>query len=247
MKPLVFFDLETTGTNVAKDRIVELGGVKIRPEAEEEFRIRFNPGIPIPEEATAVHGITDDDVKDLDPFAMRARILYDAFFKGSDLGGYNVLNFDIPLLWEEFNRAGIYWDLANVNVLDPCRIYRLKEERTLANAAQFFCNVDFTGEAHDATADAKMARTVLEAQKRFYPDLGAMTPEALSEFCGTRDRVDIAGKIVRNKSGVAVYAFGKAKDVPVVVDRSYGEWMLRSDFSEQTKGVIRRLLNGSLK
>lgn len=248
MTPLLYFDTETTGTNVAKDRIVELAiyvDDETWDEDERPLRLRFNPEIPIPEEATAIHGIRNGDVQDAPPFHAWARELYH-IFQGRDLAGYNILNFDVPILWEEFHRARIQWDLTGINIIDACKIFRTKEERTLEYAARFYCDSDH-GAAHTAMADVLMTRRVFLAQRERYKDLAEMTKAELSRFCGTEDRVDLAGKIVRNKEGVPVYAFGKSKDLPVLRDPSYAEWMIRSDFPENTKLVLRDILKGKIK
>lgn len=249
-RPLVFFDLETTGTDPAKDRIVELAMVKYRrPKAgglanHEILTSLIRPPCPIPPAATAVHGITDVDVKDKPAFLTVAGQYHD-FVKGCDLAGYNLRGFDIPCLWEEFCRAGIVWDLDGICIIDAGEIFKKKEERTLEAAMRFFCGQEHIG-AHGAAADCHATAAVLIAQIKRYADLMTMDRAALDKASRHDDdtRVDLAGKIRRNEQGEPVYAIGKAKGVRVVDDPGFGHWMLRNDFGEETKRCIRKLLEG---
>lgn len=246
MKPLVFFDIESTGVDVAKDRIVSIcfhrfAEFRDIPNARTTWASLFNPGIPIPPEATECHGITDEMVMFEPDFKDLAETVH-AIVRGVDLAGYNLINFDIPLLWEELYRAGIEWDLAGVRVIDAGNIFKKKEERTLSAAVKFYC-----GHEHDSahTADGDVAATVkvLGAQLARYPDLGAMDIDKLAEFSQFDKRADLAGKIVLNEAGDPVYNIGKSKGVRVVDDPGFGIWMLGKDFSEQTKQLLRKLLN----
>lgn len=246
-KPIVFFDIESTGVDVAKDRIVSLymrkdlcsiGGVR------QVWKHLINPGILIPPEATKVHGITDEMVKDCPTFKDVAAEFYN-FLIGADIAGFNLINFDVPMLWEEFNRAGIDWSLAGVHIVDAGNIFKKKEERTLSAAMKFYCGKDHD-QAHDASGDVEATSEVLSAQLGRYADLGQMDIKALAEFSAFDKRIDLAGKIVRNESGVPVYSFGKSKGTPVMDNQGFAHWMLGQDFSSQTKTVVRSILLGQL-
>jgi DNA polymerase-3 subunit epsilon len=241
-RPLVFIDTETTGTNTATDRVVSLAIVRIEVDGSNStYDWVFNPERPIPPEATKIHGITDAMVSASPSFGQRAIDIL-GHLKGCDLAGFCCRDFDIPLLWEEFYRSGIAWDLQGVHVIDAGVIFKKKEERTLSAALKFYCNRDHT-KAHGALADAQATADVFERQMLNYTDLGAMPIEDLATFCaGDEQRIDLAGKIVRGKDGRPAYAIGKAKGVAVVDDRGFGQWMLRNDFGEQTKMVLRALL-----
>ena len=168
--PIIFLDLETTGIDIVKDRIVELSLVKVMPDGTKEVKTRrINPGMPIPEAATAIHGITDDDVKDCPRFEQVAKSLA-AYIKGSDLGGYNSNRFDIPMLAEEFLRAGVDIDLKKRKFVDVQTIFHKKEQRTLSAAYKFYCDSDLEG-AHSAEADTLATYEVLQAQLDRYDDL----------------------------------------------------------------------------
>jgi DNA polymerase-3 subunit epsilon len=245
MKPLLYFDLETTGTDVTKDRIIELALVIEEGSETWGTTMRFNPGIPIPAEATETHGITDQMVAHCASFGDHAKSIH-RMFQGCDIAGYNVAQFDIPLLWEEFHRAGVVWDLNGVNIIDACKIYREKEPRTLEAAAKYYLGEEHT-EAHQAAGDVEMTRRVLTAQRARYEDLRTMDNAALAVFCGTHRNVDVAGKIVRNDDDVPCFAFGANKGVPINKNRNYAEWMLRSEFPNHTKMVLRKILYGGAK
>lgn len=242
-RPLCFFDIESTGTDVARDRIISLAVKKFLPDGESHgLQFIVNPGMPIPAESSKIHGFTDDIVKDLPPFKTKAAPLFD-FILACDLAGYNCLNFDVPLLYEEFARCGITWDLAGVRIIDVGNIFKKKEERTLEAAVKFYCHRQME-HAHNAVADVEATADVLDGQLTAYTDLAAMSVEKLAEFSRFDDRIDLAGKIVRNAQGEAVYNFGKVKDVRVIDDRGFGEWILRNDFTQNTKDVVRRILKG---
>lgn len=241
MKPIVFFDEETTGTDVCKDRIVQLATLKIFHSLNDEGErknILINPGIPIPPEATAVHGITDEMVKDSPPFAMYAKGIA-AYLSGCDLAGYNIVRFDVPLLAEEFERCGITWPEPGTKYFDACNIFKGKEERTLGAAVQFYCNRAH-GEAHDALGDVLATRDVMVAQMRKYEDLADY--EAYNKFCTNPKAVDLAGKIELNDAGEPCFAFGKNKGKPVKSDGGYVSWMLGGDFPSSTKKILRQIM-----
>lgn len=238
--PIIFLDLETTGIDVSRDRIVEISLVKVLPAGGREVKTRrVNPEMPIPAEASAVHGIFDDDVKDEPPFRALAKSLA-VWMEGCDLGGYNSNRFDIPILVEEFLRAGVDVDFKKRKTVDVQNIFHQKEKRTLEAAYKFYCDKDLEN-AHSAEADVVATWEVLEAQLDRYPDL-ENDIAWLSEF-STRDTcVDYAGRVVLDEKGVEVFSFGKHKgrSVADVFQRepSYYSWMMDGDFPAYTKKVI---------
>ena len=239
-RPLVFFDLETTGVDTAKDRIVEISMVKVMPNGDEIVRTRLiNPQMHIPEDATAVHGITDEDVKDQPTFAQIAKSL-SLFIEGCDFGGFNSNRFDLPMLVEEFLRAGVDVDFKNRKFIDVQNIFHKMEQRTLVAAYKFYCDKDLT-DAHSAEADTKATYEVLKAQLDRYPDL-QNDVAALAEFSARGETADYAGRIAYNEKGEEVFNFGKYKGVKVseVFQRepSYYDWMMKGDFPLYTKKVI---------
>ena len=240
-RPIVFFDLETTGVDTAKDRIVEISMVKVMPDGEEIVKTRkINPGIHIPEEATAIHGITDEDVKDCPTFAQIARSL-EQFIAGCDFGGFNSNRFDLPMLVEEFMRAGISVDFKRRRFVDVQNIFHKMEQRTLVAAYKFYCDKDLTN-AHSAEADTLATLEVLQAQLDRYPDDLKNDIGFLAEFSCRDQNVDYAGRIVYNDKGVEVFNFGKHKGRSVSevfrTEPSYYSWMMNGDFPQYTKKVI---------
>ena len=239
-RPIVFFDLETTGVDTAKDRIVEISMVKVMPDGEEIIKTRrINPQMHIPEDATAVHGITDEDVKDAPTFAQIAKSL-SQFIEGCDFGGFNSNRFDLPMLVEEFLRAGVDVDFKKRKFIDVQNIFHKMEQRTLVAAYKFYCNKDLT-DAHSAEADTRATYEVLKAQLDRYSEL-QNDVAALAEFSSRGETVDYAGRIVYNDKGEEVFNFGKYKGVKVseVFQRepSYYDWMMNGDFPLYTKKVI---------
>ena len=175
------------------------------------------------------------------PASPPSRHIFD-FFAGCDVGGFNIINFDVPLLCEEFARAGFDWPTDDVRKIDACSIYRIKESRTLTAAMRFYCNEEMEG-AHDAGNDVRATAKVLAAQLEQYEDLAAMSPAELEAFCtGGVINVDVAGKIVLDANGIPVYAFGKDKGLSVQKNPGFAEWMLGKDFPANTKAVIRKLI-----
>lgn len=245
MNKIIFFDLETTGVEITKDRIVEIGCVKMYSDftlVEEPKKYRFNPGVNIPEEATAVHGITNEMVANEPPFAARASALY-SYLKDCVLGGYNIISFDVPLLSEEFARCGITWPEPGQKIVDAFNIFREKEKRDLTSAYKFYCGKQLEG-AHDALNDVTATAEVFRAMVTKYEDLTEMSLEQIHDFCqGQYPFVDVAGKIVL-KEGVPVYSFGKDKFKSVVDNPGFGRWMLNQDFPTNTKNVIISLIGG---
>ena len=256
--PLLFFDIESTGLNVASDRIVEISLVKVSPGAPGEPNKvevktrRINPTIPIPAEAQAIHGISDEDVKDCPTFRQIAKSLA-RFMEGCDIAGYNSLKFDIPMLAEEFARAknegvNVDFDFRKRKLIDVQNIFHKKEQRTLKAAYKFYCGQNLDN-AHSAEADTMATYEVLEAQLDRY---GADEEEPLRNdvdylakySCQTRS-VDFAGRIVLNDKDVPVFNFGKHKGQPVteVLKRepSYYSWMMDGDFTLDTKQQLTKI------
>lgn len=242
--PIVFFDLETTGLDIANDRIVEIAYIKVYPNGNEEsFTYRINPGMPIPADATAVHGITDEDVKDCPTFKEMAKKIA-ADFKGADLAGYNSARFDLPMLAEEFLRADVDIDLSTRKMVDVQTIFHKKEQRTLSAAYKFYCKADLT-DAHAAMADTQATYEILKAQLDVYPDL-QNDMAFLADYTCTSKNVDFAGRIVYNDKGVEVINFGKYKGQSVADvlqnDPGYYGWIMGADFPLTTKQAFTRLL-----
>lgn len=241
--PLVFFDLETTGTNINADRIVEICYLKVYPNGNEEAKtMRINPGMHIPEEASAVHGIFDEDVKDCPTFKEVARnIARD--IEGCDLAGFNSNRFDIPVLAEEFLRAGVDVDLGRHKFIDVQVIFHKMEQRTLSAAYKFYCGKDLE-DAHTAEADTRATYEVLMAQLDRYPDL-KNDVAFLSEYSSFNRNVDFAGRMVYNDAGVEVFNFGKYKGTSVAEvlkkDPGYYSWILNSDFTLNTKAMLTKI------
>jgi DNA polymerase III subunit epsilon len=239
-RPLVFFDLETTGTDIARDRIVQISVLKLQPDAREEVRTRLiNPGIPIPASATAVHRITNEAVAEAPKFPDIAKGLAE-LFRGADIAGFNSNRFDIPILVEEFGRCSIPFPDPEAKLVDVQVIYHRKEERTLAAAYKFYCSKTLEG-AHDAEADVRATVEVFREQLEKYDDIGT-TLEELHRYSNSDSIVDYARKLMRNDKGEVVYAFGKNRGKRVLDDPGYAEWMLGGDFPESTKNVLRTLL-----
>ena len=242
-RSLVFFDLETTGVNVGTDRIVEISLLKLNPDGSRASKTwRINPGIPIPAGATKVHGITDEDIKDAPKFSEAAGEIR-TFLEHSDLAGYNVLKFDLPLLAEEFSRIGFDFSVEEKAIVDVQNIFHKMEQRTLSAAYKFYCDKDLTN-AHTAEGDTEATYEVLIAQLERYEKLPNDVP-ALHKFSTSQRNVDLAGRIIFNESGVEVFNFGKHKGKAVseifLKETSYYDWMMNGDFPANTKSVITRL------
>jgi DNA polymerase-3 subunit epsilon len=241
-RPLVFFDCETTGTDITNDRIVEISLVKLHPDNREEVNtFRINPGIPIPLEATAIHGIKDEDVKDKPTFSELSEISL-GILSNSDLCGYNLLKFDFPLLKMEFARNNIEFNTLGINLIDPMLIFMKNEPRDLSAALQFYCNENLKN-AHSAEADILATKKILLAQIEKYPDVPNSVPE-LSAYSteGQRRYADITGKLIYNRNNEIVFGFGKHKGERVIDNADYAGWVLTSDFPEDTKAIIRSLI-----
>lgn len=243
-KPIVFFDLETTGVDVSRDRIVELCYIRIEPNGNEKAEsMRINPLIHIPEESSKVHGIYDKDVKDCPTFAQKADELMEVF-NGCDLAGFNSNRFDIPLLVEEFMRAGKDIQLQDCRMVDVQNIYHKLERRTLVAAFQYYCGKDLEN-AHSALADTRATYEVLEAQLDKYPDVLQNDIAFLAEYSRIGRNVDFAGRIVYDDKGVEIINFGKYKGQTVASvlrrDPGYYSWVQQGEFTMDTKRQFERL------
>lgn len=242
-KPICFFDLETTGINVAKDRIVEIAILKVYPNGNKESHTwRVNPEMPIPIEASSVHGITNEMVANEPTFKELAPKVYQ-LISDSDLGGYNSNRFDIPVLAEEFLRAEIDFDLKRALSVDVQTIFHKMEKRTLEAAYRFYCGKELIN-AHSAEADTSATYEVLLGQLKKYPNL-KNDIAFLSDFSSHKDRADFAGFIVYNDEGTEVFSFGKYKGKSVVEvlenDPGYFGWLQNADFPLYTKKVLTRI------
>lgn len=251
--PLIFLDLETTGINIVSDRIVEIALLKIHPDGrEEEFLKRVNPEMPIPEEAKSIHGISDEDVKNEPTFKEIAKTLT-KFMEGCDFAGFNSNRFDIPLLAEEFLRAGVDVDLKKRKFIDVQAIFHKMEKRTLVAAYKYYCGKKLD-DAHSAMADTKATYQVLQSQldvykeEEFEDNKGNVSVpivndvNALSEFSSYDRNVDYVGRIIYNEKGVEIFNFGKNKGIPVEQvlreQPGYYGWIMTSEFPLYTKKVL---------
>ncbi len=247
--PLVFFDLETTGINTVKDRIVEMSFVKVMPDEETKIKtLKINPTVPIPLETSLIHGIYDKDVADAPTFNSIAKTLA-IFLEGCDLAGFNIIKFDVPLLVEEFMRADIDFDVSNRKLIDAQKIFHMMEKRTLSAAYKFYCNEELVG-AHGAEADTLATYEVLKAQMEKYDGqeavnnlgktLGVISNDmkVLHDITSS-NMVDLAGRFVKNDKGIEVFNFGKHRLKPVEEvlkkEPGYYDWMMKGDFAQDTK------------
>jgi DNA polymerase-3 subunit epsilon len=242
-RPLVIFDLETTGMNINRDRIVEICLLKIYPDDREEIRTYLvNPGVPIPPEVTEIHGIKDEDVKDKPGFKEISNELNN-FLKDCDFGGFNSNKFDFPMLVEEFYRAGIEFDIEKRKFIDAQRIYHFKEPRNLKAAYRFYCEKELEN-AHSAEADTIATWAVLKAQLQKYDDIPDDI-EGLHRMSGQNNLADLAGRFIYNPDGEVLFNFGKHKGKKVKdilkAEPGYYNWMMDGDFSMQTKNVLTRI------
>jgi len=246
-RPLAFIDLETTGTNLAVDKIVEIAIVKILPDRSKQVKQKIiNPKMPISKASSDLHGITDERVKDAPTFKEVANELKQ-FIDNADLSGYNSNRFDIPLLIEEFLRAGITLDMRNRRMVDVQHIFHMMERRTLAAAYQFYCKKELL-DAHSAEADAQATWEILEAQTAHYENLGS-TLDSILKFTGEEVIVDFARRMIM-ENDVEIFNFGKHKGKPVSdvlrAEPQYYDWMMKGEFPLHTKQKLTEILNRSL-
>lgn len=243
-RPLVFFDIEATGLSITHDRIVELSYIKVYPDGREESdTLRINPGKHISAEATAVNGITDEQVADCPSFKEKAKELAQVF-SGSDIAGFNSNHFDIPLLAEEFARAGVDFDVTKIRFVDVQNIYHKMEQRNLSAAYKFYCGKTLE-DAHTAEADTRATYEVLMGQLDRYPEALRNDVSFLSDFSRHNKNVDLAGRIILNDQNVPVINFGKYKGQPVADvlrrDQGYFNWIMQGDFPQNTKQAFMRI------
>ena len=239
-KPIIFFDLETTGVSITKDRIVQIGAVKVFPDGkEEEKNVVINPTIPIPPGATAIHGISNEEVKDKPKFKQIAKSFH-AWLSGCDLAGYNSDNFDIPMLIEEFSRVGMPFPEPETHFIDVLKIERKINGHTLGATYQRYTGEELEG-AHDALIDIYATIKIFHKQLELNPLLPSDAAE-VEAFCqGDQKRVDFAGKLYE-KEGQVYWRFGKHKNQLVSTTASYNNWVLGGDFPEETKKHIRKIM-----
>ena len=246
-KPICFIDLETTGINISVDRIVEIAIVKIGLDGTKQVKRRLvNPEMPIPKASSDINGITDEMVKDAPSFKILANEIKQ-FIEGADIGGYNSNRFDVPILNEEFLRAGISVDIETRKLLDVQKVFHMMEQRTLSAAYQFYCHKTLQ-DAHTAEADATATWEILEAQILKYPQIGN-TVDSIVKFTGEDEIIDFARRFVY-ENGVPVFNFGKHKGKPVTQvlkeEPQYYDWMMKGDFALHTKQKLTEILNKSI-
>jgi DNA polymerase-3 subunit epsilon len=246
-KPLAFIDLETTGVNLAIDRIIEIAIVKVLPDGKRSVKRKLiNPGMPIPKQSSDVHGITDEMVKDAPTFKEVAHELKQ-MLDGCDIAGYNSNRFDIPMLVEEFLRAEVDFDMKGRRLVDVQNIFHKMEQRTLSAAYKFYCNKVLEG-AHSAEIDATATHEILIAQLQRYPDLG-FSVESVLKLIGEETIVDFARRFIM-ENGVEVFNFGKYKGRSVAevlrTEPQYYDWMMKGDFPQYTKQKLTEIRTRSL-
>ena len=246
-RPLAFIDLETTGTNIGTDKIVEIAIVKIMPDGTRLVKRKLiNPQMPIPAGSSDIHGITDDMVKDAPTFKQVANEIKQ-FVENCDLGGYNSNRFDVPMLIEEFIRAGMEFSTDGRKMIDVQKIFHQMEQRTLSAAYKFYCGKNLE-DAHSAEADAAATAEILEAQVERYPNIGT-TVETIVKFTGEDEIVDFARRFIK-VNGIEIFNFGKHKGKPVTevlrTEPQYYDWMMKGDFAMNTKQKLTEILNRTL-
>ncbi len=242
-KQIIFFDLETTGVSVTKDRIVSISAIKCDEQYNvlESKNILMNPTIPIPAGATEVHGITDEMVKGQPTFQGYSKAMAN-WFGDCVLAGYNIRGYDVPLLSEEFARCNITWPLPGYKIIDAFSIFKAREKRDLASALKFYAGETLEG-AHNAENDNLATIKVFKGQLAMYQDLREMTVDQIHDYCILgKKSLDLAGKIGINDEGKAIYAFGKDAGKTVKENPSFALWMLKNDFPGETKTILRELL-----
>lgn len=240
-RPLVTLDLEATDREPGRARIIEVGAVKLNPDGTRDtFNRLVYPGLEISPEIEDLTGITNQDLETAADFAQIGPLLFE-FLKDCDLAGYGLRNYDVPLLWEEFFRIGVDWEVPKVR-LDVGNLFKIHEPRTLSAASIFYLGEEHEG-AHRAWTDAKRTEEILDAQIRRYPDLPG-TIEEIAALSVMDRRVDLAGKIILSEQGEPVFNFGSKKGEAVQAQKRYATWVAspETDFPEQTKQVIRALI-----
>ncbi len=244
-QPAAILDLETTGKDPQTAKIVEISVVKVMPDGTKDIRtMKVNPGIPIPEEASDVHGITDEMVKDMPTFPQLAKAIKAFIADCPYIVTFNGNHYDLPLLVEEFTRAGVEWEYSDHVSIDACTIFKRQEARTLEAAVRFYLNREHEG-AHGAESDTLATWDVLQAMLEKYPDLKAMNPEELAKYCNyDKKAIDIAGKFGYNDEGQIIFTFGKHEGVVATTQKAYLEWMIspKATFSADVIKHAKRIL-----
>ncbi len=243
-RPICFFDLETTSAEAATARIIEICVVKLYPNGKRSTqRWLLDPQCEISESASAVHGYTTSDLLGLPTFADIAPYLF-GMLKGCDLGGFRSNKFDLPILFYEFDRAGLHYDYTKVDAIDAGVIFQREEPRTLTAAYKFYTGKSLEG-AHEAEADINATIDVLEAQYEKYPGLPRTVKELAFYSNYEKEVIDLGGKFARDADGDIIFTFGKNKDKKAKADRSYLLWMQSGDFTADVKVVVSKLLAGT--
>lgn len=237
-KPVVVFDLETTGVDTANDRIVQIAYEILDENLKKvtSFEIKVNPGVDIPKEASDVHGITNEMVKDAPPFKAIANELYRTLL-GNHLGGYNIINFDVPMLYNEFQRCGITYPTPDVMMIDSFKIFCLNNKRDLQSAHRYYTGKGFD-DAHDALADCTATSRILKRQLLMHEDL-PNDGEGLQDYAMEGKKiVDINNKVFMDDEGYLCFSFGKHRNQRVIDNISYANWMMGSNFPKSTIDII---------
>lgn len=242
-RPLVIFDLETTGINISRDRIIELYMIRVQPDGKrQDLFQRFNPEMPIPAEASAVHNIFDRDVANEPVFREKVHDIA-SFLENCDFAGFNSNKFDMPMLVEEFYRAGSELDISRTKLIDAQRIFHVMEPRNLSAAYKFYCNKELNN-AHSARADTEATWEIIQSQLERYDTLEPNI-DFLHTFSGQNNMADLAGRLVYNEKKEVVFNFGKHKGKKVEdvfkTDLGYYDWMMQGDFPMHTKKILTRL------
>lgn len=242
-KPIIFLDIESTGLDREQDRIVELCLIKLYPDMKREIHeLRFNPGKPIPKEASDIHGITDEMVKDMPPFIDVAKQIF-VFMEGCDVAGFNSNSYDIPMLFFEFQRAGLFFPYHDIHMVDVGNIFKIMEQRTLEAAVKFYLKREHKG-AHGAKADVEATIDVFKAQLKEYGCGIPQSIRSLAKFSNyDNELVDISGKFTKDKNGVILFNFGKHRGQPAKNHPDFLEWMLyKANFNADTCRVASEIL-----
>lgn len=244
-RPLVFYDLETTGLNVAKDKIVSIAITKIMPDNSVEKKYTLiNPEMPIPKESSDIHGITDEAVKDSPVFGRLAKGIYE-FMNNCDLAGYNINGYDNALLQEEFFRCGIEYPTKDTKSVDSCFIFKHFHKRDLSSALKLYCGEEMIG-AHNADADTDATVKIFLAQLEQHTELDGKSIDEIHDLCNPNNRVDWGGKIVRDADGDYLYNFGMHKGEKVIKYPYYANWVNGKDFPETLKILLKNIIEHKL-
>lgn len=242
-KPICFYDLETTGLNVGKDRIVSISVLKIYPDGKREKKSTLiNPTIPIPKEASDVHKITDDMVSDKPTFKMISKSLYN-FMSDSDIAGYNNRFYDDQLLAEEFMRNDISFPTIDTKSIDVCLLFKQKEGRRLTDAVRFYCGKEFDEDAHNSLNDTIATAEVFESMIEKYEEFNDKDVDFFDKYISSDNKAELSGRILLDENGEYIWNFGRAKGTKVKDDLSFGEWVLKNDFPETFKHNLRIIMN----